>query len=182
MLTPGSCPSQPAQTLGHNSTTILTTELTTAPSSAEQSVAGTSTNIRDPARCLPATSHVPPVDKNNIQGSFVNGLRVDSRGLVNKPCFDFARDGNCARGAACRYVHDVPFLKPPPRWRESVQLGSSACALPEALRSHRVCRLADNIAAEMLALVRSAIEVPDGIELPDGAKLSGVSVDRGSFV
>jgi len=54
--------------------------------------------------------------------------------------------------------------------------------LPEALRSHRVCRLADNIAAEMLALVRSAIEVPDGIELPDGAKLSGVSVDRGSFV
>ena len=127
------------------------------------------------AKPWPSRGHAPC---QRLPPVFVNGLRIDSRGPSNKPCYAFQKPGGCARGQACRFVHDRPFVEPPLRWRESVAVDTSACALPESLRRQRICCMDAGMAEEMARLVCSALGVASVEalaalhELPEG-KIAG---------
>ena len=93
--------------------------------------------------------------ENSPVAVFVNGLRIDSRGPVNRPCFAYQAAGMCARGSACRFVHDATFPIEPARQRASVAAAQSA--LPTSLRVARQCSIDTDLAARLTALVRAAL-------------------------
>ena len=125
-----------------------------------------------------ATMSEKPLSKTGRESAreplYVNGMRVDSRGPVNRPCFAFRGAGGCARGAACRFVHDVPFPVGPVRQRPAV--GATQSTLPSSLRSQRTCSIGAVLASRLAALVRAALglEPMAALErlhtLPEGVK------------
>ena len=104
---------------------------------------------------------------------YVNGLRIDSRGPVNRPCFAF-RDGGCARGNFCRFVHDVSFPVDPVRQRPA--LAAAESRLPASLRLQRTYSLGTDLAMRFAALLRTALGLHPMADLarlhtlPEGVK------------
>lgn len=134
--------------------------------------------MTDASSCaVPATSSIDSCSSDPARGvAPPPGVVSGVRNRINKPCFAFHKDGICMRGSTCKFMHDQPFVVPPHRWRESLDVHASACALPHSLRTHRLCKIADDdLAAELLALVRSALHLATGQdmaklhELPEAA-------------
>ena len=145
------------------------------PPAAEPPAAKPAAPASLPQRCS-LTRHV---GASQPKPHYVNDLRIDSRGPVNRPCFAF-QQGSCARGEACRFVHGTPLADPPPRWRLPVNVAACTVGLPTSLRPHRLCEAPSDVLAELTALVRAALRVADEYdlsylhELPEGgARVAG---------